>query len=56
MAPDDVLFLSDREAELDAAIAADMNAACLARAGEAPPGFTSKHPTFASFEELEIEL
>ncbi len=55
VAPEDVLFLSDREAELDAARLAGWQAAFLARPADAPPGVTSKFPLFASFDEIDVE-
>lgn len=56
MIADDILFLSDREAELDAASAADLDVACIAREGETPAGFVSRHPTFVSLADVEIDL
>lgn len=54
VAPANVLFLSDREAELDAAHAAGWQVACLARPADTPPGVTSKFRSFASFDEIAI--
>jgi enolase-phosphatase E1 len=55
VAPADILFLSDREAELDAAHVAGWQVACLARPADAPPGVISKYPAFTSFDEIVIE-
>lgn len=52
-APPEILFLSDREVELDAARSAGWQVACLARPNETLAGFVSKHPTFASFAEID---
>jgi len=51
----DVLFLSDREAELDAAQLAGWQVACLARPADAPSGSVSKYRTFASFDDINIQ-
>jgi len=56
MVPDDILFLSDREAELHAAHEADFGVACIARPGEAEPGAVSAYPTFATFEDIDAEI
>lgn len=53
--PADLLFLSDREAELDAAHAAGCGVAALLRSNDAPPGATSAYPAFASFADIEAE-
>jgi enolase-phosphatase E1 len=50
----EILFLSDREAELDAAKLAGWQVACLARPADAPPGITSKFPAFESFDDIAI--
>ena len=52
--PAEILFLSDREPELDAAELAGWQSACLARAADTPPGFRSTHQTFTSFDEIEV--
>jgi enolase-phosphatase E1 len=52
----DVLFLSDREAELEAAADAGWQVACVARPDDAPPGVTSKFRSFASFDDLHIRI
>jgi enolase-phosphatase E1 len=54
-APADILFLSDREAELDAAHAAGWQVACLARPADAPPGARSAYPTFTTFDDIDVE-
>jgi enolase-phosphatase E1 len=53
--PEHILFLSDREAELDAAHAAGWQSGCLARPADAPAGAMSAHPTFTSFDEIEVQ-
>jgi enolase-phosphatase E1 len=53
-APADLLFLSDREAELVAAATAGWQVGCLARPADSPPGMTSAFPTFASFDEIAL--
>jgi enolase-phosphatase E1 len=53
--PPDILFLSDREAELDAAHSAGWQVAWLARPADTPPGAMSKYPAFASFAEIDID-
>jgi enolase-phosphatase E1 len=52
--PADVLFLSDREAELEAAHDAGWQAACLARPEDTPPGFVSRFPAFTSFDDIDV--
>jgi enolase-phosphatase E1 len=51
--PDDVLFVSDVAAELDAARAAGMRTALCARDG-AEPGETGGHPLVRSLEEVTL--
>jgi len=53
-APADLLFLSDREPELDAAHVAGWQVAFLARPADTPPGVTSKFRSFTSFDEISI--
>jgi len=53
-APADLTFLSDREAELDAAHAAGWSPIALLRAADVAPGTTSKFPAIASFERLTV--
>lgn len=50
----DILFLSDREAELDAAQLAGWQVACLARPADAPEGSASKFRSFTSFDDISI--
>jgi enolase-phosphatase E1 len=52
--PAEILFLSDSEPELDAAALAGWQSACLARAADTPPNFTSKHQMFTSFDAIEV--
>lgn len=53
--PHGVVFLSDVDAELDAARAAGMQTVRLLRPADTPPGATTSHPSAAGFEEIEIE-
>ena len=52
--PHTVLFLSDVDAELDAARAAGMETARLLRPADTPPGATTIHPSAVSFEEIVV--
>jgi enolase-phosphatase E1 len=54
--PADVVFLSDVDAELDAARAAGMQTVRLLRPADTPPGATTSHPSAVSFDEIEIDL
>ena len=54
LAPADVVFLSDVDAELDAARAAGMQTVRLLRPGDTPPGATTSHPRAVSFDELDV--
>lgn len=54
--PDEVLFLSDVEEELDAARAAGLRTARLMRPADTPPGATTTHPAFAEFATLAASL
>jgi enolase-phosphatase E1 len=54
--PHDVLFLSDVDAELDAARTAGMQTIRLLRPADTPAGATTAHPSIVSFDELEIKL
>ena len=56
IAPAATLFLSDVDAELDAARAAGMQTARLLRPADTPPGATTTHPAFADFTALAAEL
>lgn len=56
VAPPDVVFLSDVDAELGAAQAAGMQTIRLLRPADTPPGATTAHPSVTSFDELEIRL
>jgi enolase-phosphatase E1 len=51
-APGDMLFLSDVDAELDAAREAGMQTVRLLRPADTPPGATTMHPAFADFTAL----
>ena len=51
VAPEDILFLSDIEAELDAARAAGFSTTLLDRAATAP---SSRHPCVRSFDEISL--
>jgi enolase-phosphatase E1 len=52
--PEHVVFLSDVDAELDAARAAGMQTVRLLRPADTPPGATTTHLNAASFDELEL--
>jgi enolase-phosphatase E1 len=54
LAPRDVLFLSDVDAELDAARAAGMQTIRLLRPADTPPGATTTHPSATSFDEIDV--
>jgi enolase-phosphatase E1 len=54
--PEAMLFLSDVEAELDAARAAGMQTVRLLRPADTPPGAATRHPAFADFTTLAREL
>jgi len=52
--PNDIVFLSDVDAELDAARTAGMQTVRLLRPADTPAGATTMHPSAVSFDELEI--
>lgn len=52
----DVVFLSDVDAELDAARDAGMQTIRLLRPADTPPGATTSHPSAVSFDEIEIAV
>jgi len=54
LAPADVVFLSDVDAELDAARTAGMQTVRLLRPADTPPGAATTHPSAVSFDELDI--
>ena len=54
LAPPDVLFLSDVDAELDAARAAGMQTVRLLRPADTPAGATTTHPSAVDFAEIDI--
>ena len=53
-APGEVVFLSDVDAELDAAQSAGMRTVRLLRPADTPPGATTRHPAVTSFDQLEL--
>jgi enolase-phosphatase E1 len=53
-APRDIVFLSDVDAELDAARSAGMQTVRLLRPADTPAGATTAHPSAVSFDELDI--
>ena len=53
-APPDIVFLSDVDAELDAARKAGMQTVRLLRPADTAPGATTLHASAVSFDELEI--
>jgi enolase-phosphatase E1 len=54
--PGEMLFLSDVEAELDAAKAAGLQTARLMRPGDTPPGATTAHPAYVDFVALGADV
>jgi enolase-phosphatase E1 len=50
----EIVFLSDVDAELDAARAAGMQTVRLLRPADTPPGATTTHPSATSFDEIAI--
>jgi len=50
----DVVFLSDVDAELDAAREAGMQTVRLLRPADTPPGATTSHPSATSFDEIDV--
>jgi enolase-phosphatase E1 len=56
VAPSTMLFLSDVDAELDAAREAGMQTARLLRPADTPPGATTTHPAFPDFTALARAL
>jgi enolase-phosphatase E1 len=54
--PDDIVFLSDVDAELDAARESGMQTVRLMRVADTPPGATTKHPSATTFDDIEIAL
>ncbi len=52
--PGEVVFLSDVDAELDAARAAGMQTLRLLRPADTPPAATTTHPSATTFDEIEI--
>lgn len=54
LAAHDVVFLSDVDAELDAARTAGMQTVRLLRPADTPAGATTTHPSAVSFDELDI--
>ncbi len=54
LAPHDVVFLSDVDAELDAARATGMQTVRLLRPADTPPGATTTHPSALTFDTIAI--
>jgi len=52
--PAEIAFLSDVDAELDAARIAGMQTVRLLRPADTPPGATTVHPSAGSFDDIEI--
>ncbi len=50
----DIVFLSDVDAELDAAQTAGMQTVRLLRAADTSPGATTTHPSATSFAEIDV--
>jgi enolase-phosphatase E1 len=51
-----MLFLSDVDAELDAARAAGLRTARLLRPADTPPGATTAHPAYVDFAALGADV
>jgi enolase-phosphatase E1 len=56
IAPAETVFLSDVDAELDAARAAGMQTGRLLRPADTPPGATTAHAAYADFAEVAAAL
>ena len=54
LSPDDVVFLSDVDAELDAARSAGMQTIRLLRPADTPPNAVTTHPSVTTFADIEI--
>jgi enolase-phosphatase E1 len=54
--PNEMLFLSDTEEELDAARAAGLQTVRLLRPDDTPPGATSTHPSYVDFAGLSADV
>ena len=54
LTPHDIVFLSDVDAELDAARTAGMQTVRLLRPADTSAGATTAHPSAVSFDELDI--
>ncbi len=54
IAPNDIVFLSDVDAELDAARHAGMQTIRLMRPADTPRGATTTHPSATTFDDIEI--
>jgi enolase-phosphatase E1 len=54
--PEDIVFLSDVDAELDAAHETGMQTLRLMRAADTLPDATTKHPSATTFDEIDIAL
>jgi enolase-phosphatase E1 len=52
--PQGIVFLSDVDAELDAARSAGMQTVRLLRPADTPPGATTTHPSAPSFDDIDI--
>ena len=56
LAPEAIVFLSDVDAELDAARATGMQTVRLLRPADTPRGATTTHPSAVSFDEIDLRL
>ena len=54
LAPAEIVFLSDVDAELDAARAAGMQTIRMLRPADTPQGATTTHPSATSFDEIAL--
>jgi enolase-phosphatase E1 len=54
--PAEIVFLSDVDAELDAARTAGMQTVRLLRPADTPPGATTTHPSAKTFDDIDVSL
>ena len=54
--PAEIVFLSDVDAELDAARTAGMQTVRLLRPADTPPGATTTHPSATTFDDIDVSL
>ena len=56
LSPAEIAFLSDVDAELDAARSAGFQTLRLLRPADTPPGATTRHPSATRFDQVDITL